>query len=256
MKILVCGKGGSGKSTVTALLARALRDRGWRVLVVDMDESNHGLHRFLGLERPVEVLDDLGGKAGLREKMKPAFPGAGPDLLKENTGFDDLPAQWRSQAEGLSLLAIGKIHDFGEGCACPMGGLSRLVLSRLALGPKDIVIVDTSAGLEHFGRGIDGHCDLLVAVVDPTYESLTLAQRIEALAAGARTDIRFVFNKVSPESEPIMEDGFASAKIVARIGFNRALFMAGLKGKALAADGRELEPLCQLVQDRRAQACS
>jgi len=45
MKILIGGKGGSGKSTVTAVTARALRDRGFRVLVVDMDESNSGVRR-------------------------------------------------------------------------------------------------------------------------------------------------------------------------------------------------------------------
>jgi len=251
MRVLVCGKGGSGKSTVAALLARLLVQRGWRVLVVDMDESNQGLHRFLGLTRPVEVLDDLGGKAGLREKLKPAFPGAGPgpDLLKNNTGIDDLPVQWRSQSGGLSLLAIGKIHDFAEGCACPMGALARLVLSRLALGPKDIVIVDTSAGVEHFGRSIDGLCDLLVAVVDPTYESLTLAQRLESLAAGARTDIRFVFNKVGPQVESIMEERFASAKVVARVGYDQRFFMAGLEGKAIDTGWQDIAPLCRLVED-------
>ena len=48
MKIIVCGKGGSGKSTVSTLIARALTHRGYGILMVDGDESNLGLHRLLG----------------------------------------------------------------------------------------------------------------------------------------------------------------------------------------------------------------
>jgi CO dehydrogenase maturation factor len=62
-KIAICGKGGSGKSTVVALLAGGLRDRGYRVLVIDSDESNPGLYRVLGLEkRPEPLLELVGGK--------------------------------------------------------------------------------------------------------------------------------------------------------------------------------------------------
>ncbi|RLI35693.1 ATP-binding protein, partial [Candidatus Bathyarchaeota archaeon] len=52
MKVLVCGKGGSGKSVITAMLARELARRGFKILVVDMDESNATLHRQLGFRSP------------------------------------------------------------------------------------------------------------------------------------------------------------------------------------------------------------
>ncbi|MBE6019822.1 MAG: adenylyl-sulfate kinase, partial [Clostridiales bacterium] len=52
MKIILCGKGGCGKSTITTLLARAYERAGKNVLVVDSDESNFGLHRQLGFELP------------------------------------------------------------------------------------------------------------------------------------------------------------------------------------------------------------
>ena len=62
-KIAVCGKGGSGKSTVVALLTHGARDRGCRVLVVDSDESNPGLYRVLGFDRrPEPLLKLVGGK--------------------------------------------------------------------------------------------------------------------------------------------------------------------------------------------------
>ena len=69
MKTLICGKGGSGKSTISALVALTLRDMGANVLLVDADESNYGLHRLMGVPMPVSLLDDLGGKNGFREKM-------------------------------------------------------------------------------------------------------------------------------------------------------------------------------------------
>ncbi|KPJ51676.1 MAG: ATP-binding protein, partial [Dehalococcoidia bacterium DG_18] len=50
MKIAVCGKGGSGKSAIVTLLAKGLREKGYKVLVVDSDESNSGLYRMLGFD--------------------------------------------------------------------------------------------------------------------------------------------------------------------------------------------------------------
>ena len=62
MKKPVCDKGSSGKSTVTTLLAKELARMGKKVLVVDSDESNFGLHRQLGVELPREFKEYLGGK--------------------------------------------------------------------------------------------------------------------------------------------------------------------------------------------------
>ena len=63
MRILACGKGGSGKSTVTALMAQVLRDKGYKVHVLDGDASNLGLYWMLGFERnPDALIDFYGGK--------------------------------------------------------------------------------------------------------------------------------------------------------------------------------------------------
>jgi CO dehydrogenase nickel-insertion accessory protein CooC1 len=68
MKICVCGKGGSGKSTVVTLLAKAARERGLPALVVDSDESNSGLFRMLGFKSPpVPLMELVGGKAALKK---------------------------------------------------------------------------------------------------------------------------------------------------------------------------------------------
>ena len=250
MMILASGKGGSGKSTLTALMARALRKRNFRVLVLDMDESNHGLHRLLGLDRPRHLLDHLGGKKGLRERLKPSFPGGAPNenLFDAEITLDTLSPEWTSNADGIHLLVVGKIHDFGEGCACPMGGLTRQVLSKLVLGKKDVVIIDTTAGVEHFGRGIDRFCDLIVGVVDPTYESFILADRMQAMAQSAGAEIRFVFNKVDEASEMVMEERFKTGGVMARIPHLASLHRAGLEGKPIAEDVEAIEPIVGYIE--------
>jgi len=69
MKIEVSGKGGSGKSTLSVLMARSLARLGYRVLLVDGDESNVGLESLLGTPSPVHLLEYLGGKKGFKEKL-------------------------------------------------------------------------------------------------------------------------------------------------------------------------------------------
>jgi CO dehydrogenase maturation factor len=251
MKLLISGKGGSGKSTVAAMTALALNARGFRVTVVDMDESNVCLHRLLGLNYPMTMLDGLGGKNGLRDKTKPSLSGQSQmeDMFKPPLHIDDLPGEWIAESNGIRLLTIGKIEMFGEGCACPMGGLARMLLSSLQTGDKEAIIIDTSAGVEHFGRGIDRLADAVIGVVDPSFESLALAGRLLKLAGEARTAIYFVFNKMDDSVEKIMEELFSPGRIIARMAFDAGVFAAGLIGEPLKGDFPQAEPICRLVAD-------
>jgi CO dehydrogenase maturation factor len=121
MKISVCGKGGSGKSTLVGLLAAAAQARDLTTLVVDSDESNSGLFRMLGFnEPPIPLMALVGGKEGIKEKMNQ------PSILSEaNITLEQIPDGYINEKNGLKLVSIGKIHKALEGCACPMGVLSR-----------------------------------------------------------------------------------------------------------------------------------
>ena len=105
MKISVCGKGGSGKSTVVALLAMQATARDLTVLVVDSDESNPGLFRMLGFETPPPPLMDLvGGKTKVKEKM------GGGTLLNENQiTLKNIPLEYIQRRDSLFQVSIGKI---------------------------------------------------------------------------------------------------------------------------------------------------
>lgn len=250
MKILVSGKGGSGKSTLSTLIAKALKNRGYSVLLVDADESNFGLHRMMGVSIPVHLMENLGGKQGFKEKISAAFPkGSGDELFKKGMKIEEIPEVCIAQADGIKLLVIGKIHNFGEGCACSMGMLSKMVLSKLDVKKDEFVIVDTEAGVEHFGRRVDGECDMVLGIIDPTYESFLIAKKMQNMAENAGTEIFFVLNKVVEKVEKAMSKYIDQEKVVARIPQSNTIFMESLEGKELKTCLSEVDDICKFIED-------
>ncbi|MFH2065507.1 MAG: P-loop NTPase [Pseudomonadota bacterium] len=235
MKILICGKGGSGKSTVSALIAKKLNVMGYKVLLVDADESNFGLHRLVGMPLPRDIMTDLGGKNEFKNKMNPTFPSTDKPF-SQKTMIHELPEICVTESNGIRLAVIGKIHHYGEGCACAIGLLSRQVLSSLDIDKDEMVIVDTEAGIEHFGRKVDAECDLILAVIDPTYESLMMSRKIQEMAEQAGVDLYFVLNKVPAGMEEKMIGHFDENKVIARIPLDNQIFMAGFQGAPLTAE--------------------
>jgi CO dehydrogenase maturation factor len=231
MKLVICGKGGCGKSTVSALMAREMTDRGDRVLVVDTDESNFGLYKHLGLEQPKDFMDSLGGKKGLGERMRKFMRSEGKEKLSilEDFSLEDIPAEMIVGANGIKLVAIGKIHDFGEGCACPMGALAREFIQKLKADGMQ-VIIDTDAGIEHFGRGVEAGCDKIVVVIDPSYESVQLSQKIMEMAAKINKPVYFVLNRMNEDALEL-RTLVDKERIVGTLPFDTGVFKACLKGE-------------------------
>jgi CO dehydrogenase maturation factor len=231
MKISVCGKGGSGKSTVVALLAHEAVRRGYQTLVVDSDESNTGLFRMLGFEfPPVPLMELVGGKKTLKLKM------AQPSILSETRiATAQIPEHYLLRRDGLRLVSIGKILQSLEGCACPMGVLSREFLRKLILGTDELAIVDMEAGVEHFGRGVDTSIDSVLIVVEPPLESMNVAQKIHALASGIGIgNVWAITNKVlSEEIAKRLKRELQKRRIeqVGCIYFDADIFTASLEGK-------------------------
>jgi CO dehydrogenase maturation factor len=231
MKISVCGKGGSGKSTIVTLLANEARARGYRVLVVDSDESNSGLFFMLGFDHaPVPLMELVGGKKGLKQKM------AQTDVLSETQiSIAQIPEQYLLEKNGLKLVAIGKILQSLEGCACPMGVLSREFLKKLALQEDELAIVNMEAGVEHFGRGVDTSIDSVLIVVEPPLESVNVGQKIHDLASGIGIkNVWAVMNKVpSQEIATRLKAELQKRhiEVVGCIYFDAYIFSSSLEGK-------------------------
>jgi CO dehydrogenase maturation factor len=232
LKISVCGKGGSGKSTVVSLLAMAAQGRNLTALVVDSDESNSGLFRMLGFEKPPTPLMELvGGKQILKEKMNQ------PAVLSEPViTIEDIPSPYIKKKNGLMLVCIGKILRSLEGCACPMGVLSREFLTKLQLKEHEIAFVDMEAGVEHFGRGIDNSLDAVLVVVEPSFESIALAERVKEIVDDSKIDLWTVLNKIDSKhvaSRLKSELNKKSLELIDTIPNDPAVFEACLDGHPL-----------------------
>ncbi len=232
MKISICGKGGSGKSTIVTLLANTAQERGFPVLVVDSDESNSGLFRMLGFESPpVPLMELVGGKAALKKKMREPSVFERPEIT-----IEEIPSRYIQSRDGLVLVSIGKILQSLEGCACPMGVLDREFLKKLRLSKNGIAFVDMEAGIEHFGRGIDEAIDKVILVVEPSFESVTVAEKIRDLAAGMNKEVTAVLNKMPSEEVAQKLQGelkSRSIEIIGTIPNDPLVFDACLEGRVL-----------------------
>lgn len=114
-------------------------------------------------------------------------------------------------------MAIGKIHDFGEGCACPMGALAKNLLNNMETTSEDIIFVDTEAGIEHFGRGVEEGCDLILMILDPSYESIRLSEKIKELAEKAGKTLYFILNRADKTGVQFMLETVDKTHVLASV---------------------------------------
>lgn len=198
MKVAVTGKGGAGKTTVAASLARALRDAGHHVVAVDADPDAN-LAGTLGYRGP-DITPLVALKALIEERVGGGDGWGG--FLRMNPRVDDIPQEFGVVIDGIRVLVMGIIERGRRGCACPENVLLREVLSHLILGTDQDVVVDMEAGIEHLGRGTAEGVDLMLVVVEPGWASLQTAGRVAKLAADLGiTRLGAVANRVATDTE-------------------------------------------------------
>jgi CO dehydrogenase maturation factor len=236
MKIMICGKGGTGKSALTVMAARVL-SKSYGAYVVDSDESNALLPRMLGVEPPKPLIAYLGGKGQMFNRSEvdivKALTEAGQGIRLAN-----LPTSYISSSpEGIKLVTIGKVREFGEGCACPFNFLAKVLLKNLLLKSDEIVLIDTDAGVEHVGRGVEEGCDIILTVADPTAESLELAKILSRESAKMDKVFWLVINKVTSSIVDMVETKAKNMGLntIGLIRFDDNVFRSCLEGEKLRA---------------------
>ncbi|HEX74705.1 MAG TPA: ATP-binding protein [Dehalococcoidia bacterium] len=243
MKILVCGKGGCGKSTIVALLAKEIAIRKSKVLVIDSDESNIGLHSRLGVQKPEDFMNYFGGKKLLFEKTKE---------LNYKWRLDDLPRDYLTEKGNIQLLSMGKIYQFGEGCACPINALSSKFLEILDLGDEEFLIADTDAGIEHFGRGVEKGVDILFVVIDPSRESILLAEKVSELGRQVDKPVFYILNRIADqEIKEFLLNSVDREKVISIIPENKEIFISGLAGNEFNIDVKGIREIADMLESKK-----
>jgi len=251
-RILICGKGGSGKSTITTMLAKVLGNKGYRVVLIDGDSSNpYGLLRlaFGSKASPDPLIDYFGGRFHVTCPVDDPSPLTRVNdiyaLTKRPVDLKEIPQNYYLQGGNIILFQVGKTQNIYEGCDGPMSKVTRDFIIK----GDFVTIIDTEAGIEHFGRGIEDHVDGVIVVVNPSIESLNLAEKVHAFCTSLNiANVWAILNLIPTKklgktlSESITKSGIHILDVV---HFDSDLSLTGLLGNEIST-AKALEALSNI----------
>ena len=227
--IAVTGKGGTGKTAVTAMLVRYLvktSEKKYRMLVIDAD-ADANLADALGVSAEKTIGD-------MREFMQQSRYSTPPDTDKQAL-FESKLFEILLEEDGFDLLVMGKPE--GTGCYCFVNNLLRGIMDKTTAN-YDLVIIDTPAGLEHFSRKTIPDLDDLIVVTDESRRGLTTGERIRDLAGEIELkykNLYVVVNKVTAgRKEKVLENALSlGLKVIGTIPYDESLAKFDLVGDPL-----------------------
>ena len=240
MKIAVSGKGGVGKTTLSATLSKLFADEGRKVIAIDADPDTN-LASALGIKDADKITPLVELKELIKERTGSTSDEYGK-FFKLNPTVNDLPEKYSVSCNGLRLMTLGTIKRGGSGCACPEGVMLKALLNHLILQRDEVVIIDMEAGIEHLGRASIRAVTALIVVVEPGKRSIQTAFQVRKLAAdlGIRT-VYAVGNKVVNETHSeFMRRELKDIPLLGTISYNKTLIDSDLQGKAAYSDNERL----------------
>jgi CO dehydrogenase maturation factor len=248
MKLAIVGKGGVGKTTLAAALARRLVALARPVVAVDADPDGN-LASALGvpaeaLPQPIAHMREL-----ILKRTGARDDGAGL-IFKLNPRVDDLPERFAVDAGGVRLLVLGTVEFGGKGCMCPEGAVLKALMQHLLLRVPDDVILDMEAGLEHLGRASARGVDAMMVVVEPGLRSVQTAQRIRKLAGDIGIPRAFVVaNKLStPHEREVLRRALGDHPLLGELPLDAEVARADLDARPVELDDSPFaEAVCRLV---------
>jgi CO dehydrogenase maturation factor len=233
--IALAGKGGTGKTTIAALLIRSLlpHSRG-PLLAIDADPASN-LHLALGLPLPTTVGEI---REGMSETAQARQLGV---AISRHEYLDYEVRMALEEGDKVDLLAMGRPE--GQGCYCAVNHLLRVIIDELGK-TYEYVVIDNEAGMEHISRRTTRDVDLLLLVTDPTIRGVRTAGEMARLARDLEVNVKqtlLIVNRVQNDLAPPLREAIDDLDLEIA-----AMIPADDKVNQLDAYG---EPLIQLNGD-------
>ena len=221
MKIAISGKGGVGKTTFAANLARWLSKKAITVLAVDAD-PDASLGTVLGISD--EVLEDLKPIVDMKALIEERMGGSG-SFYALNPNVDDILDDYCVNVGTLRFFRMGNIKGGGTSCYCKENSFLQALVNSLILGEQDTVILDMGAGIEQLTRGTAQGVDVLVIVTEPSKVSVQTVKVIQKLALELGIPrVVVIGNKVrNAKEESFLRDRFPVDQLIGIIPYSDEL---------------------------------
>lgn len=217
MRVAFCGKGGSGKTTVTSLFARYLAKLGLPVIAMDGDINQH-LGSAIGLSREeLQNLPKLGNEIerlqeyvrGTNERIesakhiiKTAPPGQGSQFFHFDRS-NEITNRYETRIGDIRFMAVGGFDDekIGTTCFHSYSAAMNIYLNHLIDQDNEYFLGDMSAGADPFTTGLITRFDVAVIVTEPTLKSVSVYDQCKEYGAPFGIKIAVVGNKIQNERD-------------------------------------------------------
>lgn len=234
-KFAITGKGGVGKTTLAALLARIYAQAGQAVIAVDADPAA-SLAFALGIPDEVAIqITPIAEMEDLIYERTGAKPGTSGGFFTINPRVDDIPDRFSVLYDGVRLLQLGTVSIGGSGCICPESALLKALVTQLLLYRDEVMILDMEAGVEHLGRATASAVDAFIIVVEPGRRSLSTARAIRKLAGEIGvTRCYAVGNKVRDQNDrDFIREALPDLEVIGFMSANPRAVEADLRGESV-----------------------
>jgi CO dehydrogenase maturation factor len=198
-RVVITGKGGVGKTTITSLLSHLFTARGYSVLAVDEDPQMNLPYAIGVTPKEGESIIPLSKNLDYVEEKTGARPDSGYGLMFSlNPDVSDVVERFGVKGpDGVNILVMGTVQKAATGCLCPENSLLDAVIRHINLREGEVILMDTQAGVEHFGRALAKGFNQAVLVADPTFNSIEVVKHSAILARELDIpDIHLVINRV------------------------------------------------------------
>jgi CO dehydrogenase maturation factor len=203
-RVVITGKGGVGKTTITAILSHLFVQRFFSILAVDEDPQMN-LPFALGVRaEDAASIIPLSSNLDYIEEKTGARPDSGYGMMISlNPDVSDVVDRFGMRGpDGVNILVMGTVLKAASGCLCPENTLLDAVIRHINLREGEVILMDTQAGVEHFGRALAKGFNQAVLVTDPTFNGVQVVKHAARLARDLQIQyIHLVVNRVRYPSD-------------------------------------------------------